>query len=1046
MSDVCIYRFGPFSLNVVERQLLREGHPVQLTAKLFDILLLLVQNNGHLLSKEVLMDKIWQDSFVEHNNLTVSISALRKALGEGQQGIRYIETVSGHGYRFVAYVQKVAGDDLSAQAAAHPSLLKSIAVLPFLTSGNGPDDEYFGLGMADALISKLCSIKQVVVTPVSSVVKYTNLEEDPLVVGRNLGVDVLLYGRIQKEGAHIRVTVQLMDVINKKLLWGGKFDQKFKSIFAVQDSIAEQTAEALMLRLSGKERNLLAKRNTDNTEALQAYLKGRYFWNKRSKESIEKGIDYFQQAIETDKNYAQAYIGLADCYNLLVSYGAVPPEESITRIKALIQKALSLDDNLAEAYTTLGYIRLFYDWNWPEAEKEFKRAVELNPNYALAHHWYAMYLMVTDQFEEALKEMRHAQRLDPLSPIISAALGGYYYYARQYHQAIRQCRETIEIDPTFYLAHGILGTVYAQLGDYEEAAKELKEAVSLSKDPEVYAELGHVYALQNKRDEAEILLKETKDISRQKYVTPFGIAITYAGLGEFDEAFKWLEKAYKDRNNWLVWLKADPRLDPLRDDPRFTSLLQRVGLVAPTCELDVTNDSLAVLPLVNATGDPGLEYLAQGISESIINNLSQLLSLKVMARSTVFRFKGHDVDPIRIGQDLGVSTLLAGKLFRVADNVIIGVELINAADGTQIWGEQYNRKFSDIFAVQGEIAQEISHKLQIKLNKRERENLAKRYTESTEAYQLYLRGQYVCAKYSSQYVKKAIKFFRQAIKLDPNYALAYAGLSNAYYRLSNAFLSPLEAMPKAKASALRALEIDDNLAEGHLAIGTVRFYYDRDWPGAEKSYKRALELKPGSAGAHLRYGGFLLLTKRTKEGFDEIKLAQKLDPLSALSDIMLGFHYNFAHRHELAVKHYSKVIELEPSSYAARVGLGWAYIHLKDFKKAIAELSKGFRMGGDYLALGYMGYGQALQGKKEAAEKLLIQLINTSKRKYVSPYNMAIICAGLGERDQAFYWLEKLYEERNEWLTWLNLSPELETLHSDPRFADLLRRIGTLST
>jgi TolB-like protein/Tfp pilus assembly protein PilF len=1047
MSNQYVYQFGPFRLDPAERQLLREGQPVQLTAKLFDILLLLVQNSGHLISKEDLMERIWPDSFVEINNLTVSMSALRKALGEAGQGVRYIETVSGHGYRFTANVQRVEENKLrAAPDASSPAPLKSIAVLPFQTADEGADNDYFGLGIADTLITKFSNIKQIVVISLGTILKYVKLEEDPLIVGRNLGVDAVLHGRIQKEGDKIRVTVQLVAAPDGKLLWAEKFDQKFRSIFAVQDSIAEQTARALTLTLTGRERDLLFKRDTDNSEAYQAYVKGRYFWNKRSEESIERGISYFQKAIEEDKNYAPAYVGLADCYNLLVTYGVVPPEEFIARIKTLIEKALGLDATLAEAYTTLGYIKLFHDWDWPGADREFKKAIELNPNYALARHWYAMYLMVTDQFEEALKEMKRAQSLDPLSPIISASLGGYYYYARKYQQAIRQCRETLEIDPNFYLGHGILGAVYAQIGEYEEAAQELKKAVSLSKDPEAYAALGYTYARWNRRDEAQALVKEIKDVSRQKHTTPFGISLVHVGLGEFDEAFQWLERAYQDRNPWLIWVGADPRLDPLRADPRFVELARRVGIAVSSAKPETATDSLAVLPFLNSTGDPSLEYLAQGISESIINNLSHLSSLKVMARSTVVRYQGQEADPLRIGQVLGVNALVAGKLFKVADNLIIGVEMINTSDGTQMWGEQYNRKVSDIFTAQGEIAQEISHKLCIKLNGRERAGLSKRYTESTEAYQLYLKGHYICAKYANHYVRRAIKLFRQAIKLDPSYAPAYAGLANSYFRLSNAFLSPLKAMPKARAAAARALEIDDHLAEGHLVMGLVKMYYERDWSGAEQEFQRAIELDPGAAGIRHRYGWFLVAAKRFKEGLAEIRLAQRLDPLAPLPDIELGFYYNITRQHDLAVKHYSKVIELEPNHYAARVGLGWAYTHLKELKKAVAELRKGFQLGADHLALGFMGYAQAVFGKRELAEKLLTRLIKASERTYVSPYNMTIIYAGLDEKDEAFYWLEKLYEERNEWLAWLNLSPELDGLRSDSRFADLLQRVGVPQT
>lgn len=1043
MRDVRVYEFGAFRLDATERLLLREGQPVALTTKLFDLLLLLVQNSGRLLSKDYLMEQVWQDSHVEISNLTVSISVLRKALDEGQKRFRYIETVSGHGYRFTAGVRELSVREQAKESAAgDSSQFKTIAVLPFQTSGGGMDDEYFGLGMADTLIAKLSSINQLIVTPLGTVLKRSKPEEEPIATGRRLGADAVLYGRIKKIGDEIRVTSQLQAVSDEKLLWAGNFDQKFESLFSVQDSIAQQTVHALVLKLEDRERELLVKRHTANSEAFQAYQKGRYFWNKRSEKSLEKGLEYFQQAIEVDRNYALAYVGVADCYNLLANYGVLPPAEFIPRAKSLVQKALDLDNTLAEAYTTLGYIKLFHDWEWPGAEREFRRAVELNPNYAIAHHWYAMCLMVTGRFDEALKEMRLAQSLDPLSPIINGSLAGYYFYARRYAQAVEQCRETLEIDPNFYLASGIQGTAYAQMGMYEEAARKLESAAELSKDPEVSAELGYVYALRGEEDKARKLLQELKDLSKQTYVTPFGIAIVHVGLGEFREALEWLDRAYHDRNHWLVWLKVEPRLDPLRRDPRFVDLIRRVGLETSTNGHGEVGHSLAVLPIVNASGDTSLEYLSDGFGWSIINKLSQLSLLKVMAYGTVLSYKGKSLDPFKIRRELGVSALMMGKLFKSGDELTIRVELIDTLDGSRLWGKQYACDSSDISAIQGEIAGEVSKKLRVGLTDTERLGLAKRYTENTEAYQLYLKGRHFYDRYTFECVSKAIECFQQAIALDPNYALAYAGLSDSYCRLSNTYLPPGEAMPKAMAMAARAIELDDNLADGHMALGMVKLYFDRDWSGAENEFKRAVELSPGAALAHHRYGWFLVLMKRFEEGLSEIMLAYSLNPLAFRTTLVLATCYNFVGQYDQAVKHYLRVLELDADHYPAHMGLGWTYLRLWNFEEAFKELREAFRLGRDYLSLGLMGYAYALTGKRRQGRKLLAELIKASEREYVSPYNMAAICAGLGDREKAFQWLEKLYEEGNEWLTWLNISPELDSLRSDPRFADLLQRVG----
>lgn len=466
------------------------------------------------------------------------------------------------------------------QRESPPSVVRSIAVLPFKPVVAGSRDESLELGMADSLITKLSNLRQIVVRPTGAVRKYTSLEQDPLTAGLELKVDSVLDGSIQKSGERIRVTARLFRVQDGSALWAAQFDEKFTDIFTVQDSISQRVTSALALKLTSEERGLLARRYTRNAEAYQLYIKGRYFWNQRTEASLRKAIEYFEQAIEKDPAYAAAYSGLADSYTTLGYFSYLAPNDSFPKAKQAASKALELDHTLAEPHTSLAYASLYFDWNWPGAEMEFKEAIALNPNYATAHHWYSVYLTAMERWEEASLEIRRAQDLDPLSLIINTDIGFELYYSGRYDQAIRQLKTVLEMNRQFPLAHLWLGRAYQQKAMYQEASVEFKEAETVLHGwPVALAALGHVYGASGQRRQAEIVLLELNKLSKEKYVTSYGMALIYAGLGEKDQAFGWLNKAYEERTHWLVWLKLDPRWENLRSDPRFAHLVQRIGLV-----------------------------------------------------------------------------------------------------------------------------------------------------------------------------------------------------------------------------------------------------------------------------------------------------------------------------------------------------------------------------------------------------------------------------------------------------------------------------------
>ena len=453
-------------------------------------------------------------------------------------------------------------------------------------------------------------------------------------------------------------------------------------------------------------------------------------------------------------------------------------------------------------------------------------------------------------------------------------------------------------------------------------------------------------------------------------------------------------------------------------------------------------DSLAVLPLANANPDPSLEYLSDGITESLINSLSQLPQLKVLARATVFRYKGQSVTPEQMRQELGVRAVLMGRVLQFGNNLVIKAELVDTFDGSHLWGEEYRRPADDIFAVQDEISQEISAKLRLKLTGEDRQRLVKRYTENPEAYRLYLLGRFCLAKQTREGFDQALRHFDQAIGLDPAYALAYAGLADTYYGLSSLHLPPDEAMPRARGAAAKALELDDTLAEAHAALGLIKFYYEWDWRGAESCFKRASELNPGYAEAHHRYGWLLCFSGRLTESIAAIQRASELDPLSLEITSDLGLSFFCARDYQAALPHFKKALDGDTNSIWSHFFVGWAHEQMGHFEEAYAAYDRARKIDDAPLLRAAVAHLFATDGGTTQARTLFAEMLDLAHTRHVSPYHFAIVHTALGETDEAFARLEEAYLTRSEALAWLKVDPRLDPLRQDARFIGLLQRVG----
>ncbi len=648
-----LYEFSSFRLDPVERLLLREGQPVELTAKVFDLLVLLIENPGKLLEKNYLLETLWPDSFVEEVNLSVNVSALRKALGELPSNPRYIETVPRRGYRFIAEVTKqVVSDDesfisppvnpqaetpfsgqagpadaesgqtdeaetraaesdkegsirpLSPGQARRFRLLalalgilviggvgtfllwpagqknrspifassRSLAVLPFRTLTTGEADQALGMGMADALITRLSSLSEITVRPTSAVLKYSDSGTDALIAGRELNVEAVLDGRIQQDEKRIRVTAQLLRVSDGATLWSGKFDDFFTNVFALQDSISEKMMEALSLQPNKTEQELLSRRFTEDTEAYQLYTQGKYYYFQYQ---FQKAVDFYRKAVEKDPDYPQAYAGLALGY-LALAVTTPDLEEMRDRALAAANKSLALDPNLDEAHNALGWIRFLGFWDWSGAEQSLRHAIELNPNNADAHINLATLLSDLGRSDESIAEAEKAFRLDPISNDVNYGYVSMLFYARRYDRALDQCRSALSAYPNDAKLHILLGRIYTAQSMFDDAISEFGKSYGLGEIQRTPF-LAKAYTGRGQRAEAEAMLQVLLKGGEQKR-SIYAAAVIYAALDDKEHALEWLEKAYQARENQMIHIKMTPELDNLRPDPRFQEIIRKVGL------------------------------------------------------------------------------------------------------------------------------------------------------------------------------------------------------------------------------------------------------------------------------------------------------------------------------------------------------------------------------------------------------------------------------------------------------------------------------------
>jgi len=601
------FRIGGWLVSPALNQIGSNGSSTRVEPKAMQVLVYLAEHPG-VVSKEQLISSVWPGVFVSDDVLPGCISALRKAFNDNARRPTVIETIHKSGYRLLPPVERGNSNDIpqvspvrsehrtqkrlpiwTASVGAAVLLLaafmwlpsrrhyESLAVLPFVNDVSDPSTEYLSNGIAQQVVDDLSQLNAVKVMAWTTVSRYRQ-QNDVRAIGRELGVKAVLTGRVLREGDRIALQTELVDVSNGSQLWGQHYDQSVSDIGNLQRQLSKDIADNLRVRLTGEEEHRIQPHHQPPPAAYELYLKGRFFWAKRTAEGLRQGIRYFQQAIDIDPNYALAWAGLADCYNLLDDWGKMPPRDSFPKARAAAQKALALDDTLAEAHVSLAMVRTSYDWDWVGAEQEFKRAIELNPNYATAHQWYGETLASLGRFQEAEREVKRARELDPLSPIVNMAVGEVYAWQGRHDEAIAQYKRVIELDPTFAGVYGNLAASYQSKKMYDEAVENLQKTELLNGDRQFAEFLGRVYKRSGFDGVLQESLKAALAERSKRYVNPVGIADGYAQLGDAPHAMEWLEKGYEAHASGMQYLAVSRGFDNVRSDPQFCYWLNVLGL------------------------------------------------------------------------------------------------------------------------------------------------------------------------------------------------------------------------------------------------------------------------------------------------------------------------------------------------------------------------------------------------------------------------------------------------------------------------------------
>ncbi|HEU4511056.1 MAG TPA: protein kinase [Pyrinomonadaceae bacterium] len=817
----------------------------------------------------------------------------------------------------------------------------SVAVLLGLMDSSQTTDsgtDYLAIGLTDALISRLSTISRLAVRPVSSVLGYPR-DSDPLTAGRKLCVTYVLSGSLRRTGDRIDVTIQLLNVSDGQVIWTEQFDEKLGELLNLEDRVCCRVSETIVPDLTADERIKLSKRGTDNPQAHEAYLRGRYYWNKLNEEGFAHAILCYNQAIALDPNYALAYAGLAAYHNWLGSFTILPSAECAAAAYDAASNAVAIDPTLAEGYAALGQAILWRDFSWARAKRQLLTAIDLDPNYSFARILHSSQLTMEGRFSEALHEAQIAHDLDPMGSISRVNLIRCSYFARRVDDAYRLAKETVEMQPKNLQALLIASSVLSSLGRHEEAIDAAQKCVSLiGKNSHTLSRLGSAQAKAGDTETAQIVLQDMHEIASRRYISPYHLALVNCSLGRVEQTLDLLDQAYESKDGKVLWIAVAPELDVLHGHPRFVELLAK---------------------------------------------LNHRLSPQVAIQD----FSGRDQESVSTTSPTPVTRKTASAS---------GIPAPPALDNAK-----------------------------------------------QEAQQLYTAGRYYSTRRTTEGVWQAIDRLKHAVELDPEFARAHAELADCY-ALLNWYVEPppVDAWKLAKQSAINAVTADPKLAEARASLGFVRLHYDRDWEGAERELRVAIQLKPGAQVAHRWYALSLSTMGRHEEALAEMKRAREISPQSAVLATAIANVLFLAGRYDEAIAECRRAMELDSGAVSVHTVLRWCYEKKGMHREALAAFEEERVFAGDSATTRLKRASVlAAVGRCEEARMVLNDVIEHRPVQWVSAYEIAIVYGWLGEMDSAFRWLEQAEREHAIGFTFVRVDPRLEGLRSDPRFESLLRGI-----
>jgi serine/threonine-protein kinase len=956
----------------------------------------------------------------------------------------------------------------SRQAVLSFEKQKSIAVLPFENMSADPEQEYFCDGIAEEIINTLTQIENLRVIARTSAFSFKGKREDVREIGRKLGVETLLEGSVRKSGNRLRITTQLINVVDGSHIWSDRFDRQIKDIFDIQVEIALTIMEKLKIKLGGEERDKLVKHPTEHVEAYSLYLKGRYFLGMLTEEMIKKGLGYFNQAIKNDPSFALAHAGLADHFTWKGVMGFMPLHQAYANAKENAEKALSLDDSLAEAHTSVGLIKFYFEWLWGEAEIEFKRAIELNPGSIQVHYYYALYLGLMGRFEESIVEARQNLDFDPLSPVANQNLGFILFTARKYDESILQLKKTLELNPNHAYARVVLAWDYAFKTMYSEAIDEGKRAEQLSKGIDYWLQgsIACIHAFSGKKNKAIKLLDRLRELAQDGYVDPGYFAVLHAAIGEKEQAFEWLNKVFEDRSPWMVYLKNYTLtfFKNLSSDPRYSELLNKAGLEIDPSDFsrnlqDLNKDltatlntpqnisgekSIIVLPFEDISPDRDNEYFSDGLTEEIITDLSHIHGLRVISRSSAMTFKGTSKKIGEIADEVKVQYVLEGSVRKAGNDLRITAQLIDAKNDAQLWAEKYSGTMDDIFDIQEKVSRSIVDALKIKLSPEEEEKIAERPIENIQAYECYIKARPNIYRWEKDALDRALNLLQNGLKIIGDNEILYAGLGITYVQYWNTGIKRDKSyLHKAEEYSNKVFEINPKSPQGHYLRGFI-FWKQGKVQEAVRELKQSLLFDPNNLDGLLYLAWIYGFSGKASAARPHLKRLLEIDPLTPINHLVKGLDEQFEGKFEEAIESFRTAYQLESDDPWDRFlnARALAFCHRLDEAFKIIDLIVKDTPHSEWAQLGLFLKCALLGEKTRALQSVTKDLIQMMEEDEIYPIFMAESYSLIDEREKAINWIERALKCGFINFPFLNeIDLFLENIRGEPRFKKLMKRV-----